>query len=99
MNGAYKLLIGLVRLDPNEFFTTIDSRTRVAPLKLSTTTAKTQIRSKFFTNRVCSDFNKLLRTNVFPKKYTFLGEDRIRLSNYLQFDCIRLTLHVLVHVQ
>lgn len=59
---AFKMFKGFIQLRLSDFFTLVPSRTRGAEFKLSTSSAKTLVRSTFFSLRVRSSFNRVLRS-------------------------------------
>ncbi|EYB87808.1 hypothetical protein Y032_0257g414 [Ancylostoma ceylanicum] len=61
---AFKILKGEMSVEPRDFFDLTPSRTRGAHFKLRVSVAKTQVRSKFFSQRVVSAFNSILGGNV-----------------------------------
>ena len=60
---AFKILTGRANIDCGGFFVLMSSRTRGGRLKLHAPLAKTQIRASFFSNRILSTFNKVLRNH------------------------------------
>ena len=86
---TFKILSGQVTIESDQFFArNHDSRTRGHHLKLSIRRAKTQARSKLFTNRVVSAWNKLPldivsaeSTNQFKNRLDKFGTNTMKLSS------------------
>ncbi|EYC23400.1 hypothetical protein Y032_0015g2631 [Ancylostoma ceylanicum] len=61
---AHKTLTGRLNIESDDFFQLCPSITRGGSLKLRAYSARTQIRSKFLSQRTVAVFNSLLRRNV-----------------------------------
>ncbi|EYB89180.1 hypothetical protein Y032_0235g3198 [Ancylostoma ceylanicum] len=63
---AYKIISGKVNLPTNKFYTVSPSCTRGGPFKITFQTAKTSLRSSFFTQRAGSVFLRLSKKYILP---------------------------------
>jgi hypothetical protein len=56
---VFQLLTGLLKVDPNNYFTLAANQTRGHSLKLRGLTSRVNVRKNFFTERVVNPWNSL----------------------------------------